>query len=111
MPAGPSAHHEDVRRYDHRNPGLEGRTTTTGRVGEDGFECSFCIISCLLEAARRSAGRAVTGPGPGSGPGQNTSGGFHLSTRRSTRLTMANAATAIPAPRTTVAYSNGARKL
>ena len=42
---------------------------------------------------------------------QNTSAGFHLSTRRSARVTPANAATASPAPRTTVAYSSGARKL
>ena len=42
-------------------------------------------------------------PGAPAVHGQNTSGGFHLSTRRSTRVTMANAVTAIPAPRMTVA--------
>ena len=67
-------------------------TRLSGRVSEVGFD--VCI--------RFSPGGPAWLP-RASGGGQNTSGGFHLSTRRSTRVTIANAATAIPAPRMTVA--------
>ena len=42
---------------------------------------------------------------------QKTAPGFHLRTRRSMRDVVAKKATARPAPRITVAYSSGARKL
>ena len=127
------AHHQDVRRGDHGNPALRPDqrlrrlhsafsilTTYKAQVETRAFRGrGLCEGTTSRErgipardgpkAPQDPRGQDARAPREGdvsrapSVHGQNTSGGFHLSTRRSTRVTIANAATAIPAPRMTVA--------